>query len=89
MSHTIIIKANSTQIVDSTHILGAGAVKDTYTLIKTAIQKLFAVSRKKNRFANRKLKDLKLILDYSQKSKEDIDWDNSVCRQELLNWSRI
>ena len=31
------------QIVDSTYMLGAGAVQDTYTLIRTAIRKLLKV----------------------------------------------
>src|SRR5690554_5281336 len=33
-----IIKDNSLQIIDSTHVLGAAAVKDTYSLIKGAIR---------------------------------------------------
>lgn len=75
-----IVKDGSLQIIDSSHILGAGAVQDTYMLIKTAIQKLLKV-RKKNQPHK---SDLVFQLDYSQKGKPDIDWDNEDVRQQVL-----
>jgi len=80
-----IIKDNSLQIIDSTHVLGAAAVKDTYSLIKGAIRKLLNVSCKQNSKAKKVLKDLSLLVDYKQKGKENIDWNDSAARQELLN----
>ena len=62
-----IVKDGSLQIIDSSHILGASAVQDTYMLIKTAIQKLLKV-RKKNQPHK---SDLVFQLDYSQKGKPD------------------
>lgn len=80
-----IIKENSLQIIDSTHVLGAAAVQDTYTLVKTAIQKLLRISRRKNGRAIQVFNRLTLSLDYSKKDKEDILWDDKVARQKLLN----
>ena len=80
-----IIKENGLQIIDSTHVMGAAAVKDTYTLIKGAIQKLLKVSHKQNGKAAKVLESLSFLVDYSQKDKDDIDWNDSVARQELLN----
>jgi len=75
-----IVKDGNLQIIDSSHILGAGAVQDTYMLIKTAIQKLLKV-RQKN---HPQKSDLVFKLDYSQKGKPDIDWENEEARQQLL-----
>ena len=80
-----IIKENGLQLIDSTHVLGAAAVKDTYNLIKGAIQKLLKVSHKQNGKAAKILESLSFLVDYSQKGKEDIDWNDSIARQELLN----
>lgn len=80
-----IVKENGMQIIDSTHILGAAAVKDTYTLIKSAIQKLLKISRKQNGKAANRFEKLSLFIDYNQKDKEDIDWNDPMARQELLN----
>lgn len=79
-----IIKDDSLQIIDSSSILGAGAVKDTYMLIKTAIQKLLKISHKESSSLRKKLKDLPLQLDYKKKGKEDINWDDPEARQQLL-----
>jgi transposase len=80
-----IIKEKSLQIIDSTHVLGAAAVQDTYTLIKTAIQKLLRISRRKNGRAIQAFNRLTLSLDYNKKDKENILWDDKVARQKLLN----
>ena len=80
-----IVKENGMQIMDSTHVLGAAAVKDTYTLIKSAIQKLLKVSRKQNGKGISAFENLSLLIDYTQKDKEDIDWNDPSARQELLN----
>lgn len=80
-----ILKENGVQIINSTHVLGAATVKDTYTLIKRAIQKLLKVSRKPNGKAAKVLEALSLLMDYSSTDKEAIDWNDSAARQDLLN----
>lgn len=80
-----IVNENAAQIVDSTHILGAGAVQNTFALIKSAIQKLFNVSSRKSSDGYKTLSRLSLSLDYSTKGKESIDWKNPDARKELLN----
>lgn len=80
-----IVKGNSLQIIDSTHVLGAAAVQDTYTLIKTAIRKLLNSSRRKNGPAKQAFDRLTLSLNYSNKDKNDIQWDDRAARQKLLN----
>lgn len=79
-----VIKENSLQIIDSTHILGASAVKDTYSLIKTAIQKLLKITSKAGGAAGRQIQALTLTQDYSKDGKEDIDWHDPAARQQLL-----
>lgn len=79
-----IVKDGSLQIIDSTNILGAAAVKDTYALIKSAIRKLLAVSHKKQGQASQEIKGLLPQLDYSKKTKEEIDWNDPQARQQLL-----
>lgn len=80
-----IVKENGLQIIDSTHVLGAAAVKDTYALIKGAIRKLLNISHKQQGRAAKTLESLSFLLDYSKKDKEDIDWNDSGARTELLN----
>lgn len=80
-----IIKENDLQIVDSTHVLGAGAVKDTFSLIKGAIRKLLSISHKSNGKAKEILAKTVLSLDCTQKGKEEIDWNNPEAREKLLN----
>lgn len=79
-----IVKDNTVQIVDSTHVLGAGAVQSTFSLIKEAIRKLFKTFAKKGSNA-KSLNELSLLLDYKEKGKEKIDWKNPEARKELLN----
>lgn len=62
-----IIKENGLQIIDSTHVLGAAAVKDTYALIKGAIQKLLKVSHKQKGKSAKVLESLSFLVDYSQR----------------------
>ncbi|MBT9172074.1 MAG: hypothetical protein DDT21_00455 [Syntrophomonadaceae bacterium] len=79
-----VLKENSLQIIDSTHILGAAAVKDTYSLIKTAIQKLLQITRKAGGAAGRQIQTLTLNFDYSKEGKEDINWHDPEARKQLL-----
>lgn len=76
-----IVKDSALQIIDSTHVLGAAAVKDTYSLIKQAIRKMLGLCNKHKKA----LESIPLVLDYSKKDKEDINWDDAKQRDELLN----
>jgi len=68
------------QIIDSTSMFGAGAVQDTYTLIRKAIIKVS--DELKGRLD---VKGLNLSLDYSKKGKPKIDWSNADERERILN----
>ncbi len=61
------------QVIDSTHVLGAGAVQDTYTLICRAIKGL-----------QHRLKGQSLRREYTTKNKPKIDWGNPEERSVLL-----
>jgi transposase len=68
------------QIIDSTSIFGAGAVQDTYNLIRKGIIKVL------DEFEGRiDVPGLGLALDYRNKSKPKIDWDNADEREKMLN----
>lgn len=80
-----IVKEKGTQIIDSTNILGAGAVKDTYNLIKTAIQKLLKVTKKRGTANKHIFEGLSLTLTYDKNGKEPINWEDHQAREGLLN----
>jgi transposase len=68
------------QIMDSTYVLGAGAVQDTYTLIRLAIRKLLSALKKRPDFP-----ELRLNLNYQGKGKPKINWEDPAERERLLN----
>ena len=68
------------QIMDSTYVLGAGAVQDTYTLIRLAIRKLLNAMKNRPDFP-----ELSLNLDYQDKGKPKINWEDPAERERLLN----
>ena len=71
------------QIVDSTYVLGAGAVQDTYTLIRMAIRKLLKVLGQRIRILA--LTPKPLNLDYESRKKPKINWEDPSERNKLLN----
>lgn len=79
-----VLKANALQVIDSTHVAGAAAVEDTYTLIRHAIQKLLRVA---DRHPGLKAEWLKQLVreDYGQDGKPEIDWKDEAARNKLLN----
>lgn len=81
---TGIIKDSSLQIIGSSHILGAAAVKDTYIQIKTAIQKALTMSYKQQGQSQQAIQSLVMKLDYTPQGTENIDWDDRQIRQQLL-----
>jgi len=68
------------QIMDSTYVLGAGAVQDTYTLIRLAVRKLLSALKNRPDFP-----ELSLNLDYEGKGKPKINWEDPAERERLLN----
>ncbi|OPX89640.1 MAG: Transposase DDE domain protein [Pelotomaculum sp. PtaB.Bin104] len=71
------------QIMDSTYVLGAGAVQDTYTLIRMAIRKLQTTINKRLNLSI--LLPKPLNLDYQSKNKPKINWEDPAERNKLLN----
>jgi len=72
------------QIMDSTAVHGAGAVQDTYQLIRGAIRRLRKKAGRVAGLASR----LDAVLqrdDYGKVGKPDIDWQDPKARQDLLN----
>jgi len=75
-----LLKEEVDQVIDSTPMLGAGAVKDTYELLRDSIRKILFL-------ADKKIKS-KMNLSLKAYSKGDpkpkINWDNKKEREELL-----
>jgi len=71
------------QIMDSTYVLGAGAVQDTYTLIRLAISRLLKALGK--RIDINTLLSNPLNIDYNTKTKPKINWEDPSERNKLLN----
>jgi len=76
-----LLRGQIDQVIDSTPMLGRGAVKDTYELIRDGIRRTLRLVDPKIRAS------LKLSLSaYGTKSaKPKIDWDDTEQRQELLS----
>ena len=76
-----LLKGSIDQVIDSTPMLGAGAVKDTYELLRDGIRKVIKCMDKKRRAS------LNLSLSaYGKKdSKPKINWERKEERQELLS----
>jgi transposase len=73
--------------LDSTPILGRGAVKDTYNLLADGIRKLVGTLEKLSikSLTPRLRKRMQRYFGKSFKGDAGIDWDNAEARQELLN----
>ncbi len=72
--------------MDTTHILGKGAVKDTYNLLADGIKKLYQ-SLKRHGYSGVVGKFKQLFQRYfgkSFKGEVEIDWDDEKARQQLL-----
>lgn len=74
-----LLAKNAVQLVDSSAILGAGAVQDTYTLLRKALQRVVRAGQKQ-------LPDeLRPRLErYVEGKKAEIDWDDADARREEL-----
>lgn len=83
-----LIEADAARVIDSTHVLGAGAVQDTYTLLRKALRK---VARRLHGERPELWQRLKPALQREeayaspQDAKPAIDWQDAAARQALLN----
>lgn len=75
-----LLASNAVQLVDASAILGAGAVQDTYTLLRKALSRVV-------RAGQHQLPDeLRPRLDrYIDAKKPEIDWDDAEARREELS----
>lgn len=76
------LPSNAEQLIDSAAIKGAGAVQDTYTLIRSAMRKLlramgYHLPQRRKQLAER-------LLPYLKKTKPDIDWYDPQARAAHL-----
>jgi transposase len=79
-----LIKGEAEQIVDSTPMLGAAAVQDTATLVRSGVRRLLDAVGASDAEAAEELTS-GLRLDYSRPSvKPDGDWQDPDTRMELL-----
>ena len=79
-----LITRDAVQVVDSSHVLGAAGVRDTYALIRGGIRKLlralgYAPSRRGARPDR-----LAWYLDPAAPEKPEVDWDNAAARAAHL-----
>lgn len=76
-----LLKEEVDQVIDSTPLLGAGAVKDTYELLRDGIRKILCLADKKTKS--------KINLSLKAYGKNDpkpkINWDDKKERKELLS----
>ena len=74
-----LLPKNAVQLVDSSAILGAGAVQDTYTLLRKALGRVVRAGWM------RLPEELRPRLErYVEGKKAEIDWDDAAARQEEL-----
>ena len=79
-----LIAGRGEQIIDSTPMLGAAAVKDTATLVRSAVRKLIDAVRAADREAAEEL-SAGLRFDYSQPRRNPAgNWQQKAARMELL-----
>jgi len=76
-----LLKKEVDQVIDSTPMLGAGAVKDTYELLRDGIRKVLSLINDKTKSKTH----LSLKAYGKNDSKPKINWDNKKERQELLS----
>lgn len=75
-----LLPKRALQVMDSSPMLGAAAVQDTYKLLRTALHKVVKAHEKKLPVELRpRLKR------YLKTGKPDIDWDNAGARKQELN----
>ena len=79
-----LLTKDAEQVVDSSHILGAAGVRDTYTLIRGGIKKLLRALGYQGQRAARVPERLAAYLDPAAPPKPDIDWADAEERLAAL-----
>ena len=79
-----LLTKGAEQVVDSSHILGAAGVRDTYTLIRGGIKKLLRALGYQGQRAARLPERLAAYLDPDAPPKPDIDWADAAERLAAL-----
>jgi len=80
---TGLLPPNANELVDTAPMRGAGAVKDSYQLIRNAVRKLLEAMGYKNPQRRKRL--VRALQPYlTERSKPQIDWDDPAARQALL-----
>jgi hypothetical protein len=74
-----LLARNAVQLVDSSAILGAGAVQDTYTLLRKALSRVVRAGQ--NQLPDALRPRLERYIDAK---KPEIDWDDAEARREVL-----
>jgi transposase len=79
-----VLDPEAPQAIDSSHILGAAAVQDTYDLLHSSLRKLLGVLvEQEPQWAEQLIARLELA-DYQQPAKPDIDWSDADARAQWL-----
>lgn len=78
-----VLIRDAEQALDCTHIHGAGALQDTYTLIRNGVRKLLLAMGESGRARRRLAKRLKLE-QYLTNKKPELDWADSDARKAHL-----
>ncbi|GBF33410.1 mobile element protein [Desulfocucumis palustris] len=76
-----ILPKDLEQVIDSTSVMGAGAVQDTYTLIQKAMRKVIKTTK---RFPQVRKLTASFKQDYLKKGKPEINWDSKEERKKML-----
>lgn len=79
-----LISAEVAEVVDSTPVLGAGAVQDTYTLLRSAVRKMLRAVRNRPDTYERLVESLQRK-DYDEVGKPEVNWEDTEERRKLLN----
>jgi transposase len=79
-----LLAKDAEQVVDSSHILGAAGVRDTYTLIRGGIRKLLRALGYSAARRNSLTERLAAYLDPEAPAKPDIDWADAMERLAAL-----
>lgn len=79
-----LIDAKVAEVIDSTPVLGAGAVQDTYQLIRSAVRQMLKAVRKHPELQTR-LQEVLKREDYAERGKPAVNWNDPEARNALLN----
>ena len=79
-----VLDPSAPRAIDSSHIFGAAAVQDTYTLLRTALRKLLDQLLESDRSAAEALIETLDLSQYERREKPEIDWHDAEARAEWL-----